>query len=436
MKMTKTSLSLQDLRKRIYVKAKADKHHRFWGLYVHVCKIETLRAAYDMARQNNGAPGIDGVTFEAIEESGPDAFLLDIQDELLSGMCLPMRNRKKEIPKGNGKVRVLGIPAIRDRVVQGALKLILEPIFEADFQEGSYGYRPKRTAHQAVHRVADAVVHNKTRVIDVDLKAYFDTVRHDILLSKVAKRVNDDRVMWMLRLILKASGKRGVPQGGVISPLLSNIYLNEVDKMLEKAKEVTGKANFTYIEYARFADDLVILVDGYRRWDWLLERVYRRLLEELATLDVTINEEKTRLVDLMKAESFSFLGFDIRSARTLSGKLGVRITPRMKARTNLLRNLKDIFKRFMSQPVERLIELINPKLRGWVNYFRMGHSSRCFQYVKDWVEKKIRRHLMRARKRGGFGWDRWSRVWLYEHLGLYAAYEVRYYRGLESAAGR
>ena len=253
--MTKTSISLQNLRKRIYAEAKADKHKRFWGLYVHVCKMETIRSAYDMAKGNDGAPGIDGVTFEAIEESGLEEFLLDIQGELLSVMYLPMRNRKKEIPKDNGKVRVLGIPAIRDRVVQGALKLILEPIFEADFQEGSFGYRPKRTAHQAVLRVADAVVRDKTRVIDVDLKAYFDAVRHDILLSKVAARVDDDRVLGLLRLILKASGKRGVPQGGVISPLLSNIYLNEVDKMLEKANEVTLESGFTHVEYARFADD-------------------------------------------------------------------------------------------------------------------------------------------------------------------------------------
>ena len=431
--MTKTSVSLQDLRKRIYVKAKADKHHRFWGLYVHVCKVETLQSAYEMAKRNDGAPGIDGVTFEDIERSGREEFLLGIRNELLSWMYLPMRNRKKEIPKDNGKVRVLGIPAIRDRVVQGALKLILEPIFEADFQEGSYGYRPKRTAHQAVHRVADAVVHNKTRVIDVDLKAYFDTVRHDILLSKVAERVNDDKVMWLLRLMLKVGGKRGVPQGGVISPLLSNIYLNEVDKMLEKAKIVTSKSGFTHVEYARFADDLVVLVDGYRRWDWLAEKVYRRLLEEFARIDVTVNEEKTRLVDLTKGESFSFLGFDIRSVRTLRGKSGVLITPRMKARTNLLRNLKGIFKRFISQPIDRVIELINPKLRGWANYFRMGHSNRCFKYVKDWVEKKIRRHLMRSRQRTGFGWDRWSNAWLYQRLGLYCDYRIRYF-GLESAA--
>ncbi len=215
--MIKTSVSLQDLRRRIYVKAKADKQKRFWGMYVHVCKMETLKAAYDMAKQNNGAPGIDGVTFEAIEESGVEKFLLRIREELISGKYLPMRNRKKEIPKGNGKVRVLGIPTIRDRVVQGALKAILEPIFEADFQEGSYGYRPKRTAHQAVHCVASAVVRNKTRVIDVDLKAYFDTVRHDILLGKVARRVSDKQLLSLLKLMLKSSGKRGVPQGGVIT---------------------------------------------------------------------------------------------------------------------------------------------------------------------------------------------------------------------------
>lgn len=426
--MTKTSINLQDLRRRIYIKAKADKTWRFWGLYVHVCKMETLREAYKMAKRNNGAPGVDGVTFEAIESSGVEAFLQQIRDELVSGTFWPTRNRKKEIPKGNGKYRILGIPTIRDRVVQGALKLILEPIFEADFQDGSYGYRPKRTAHQAVNKVARAVVENKTRVIDVDLRAYFDTVRHDLLLKKVAERVNDNDVMRLLKLILKASGKRGVPQGGVISPLLANLYLNEVDKMLERAKEVTRQGKYTYIEYARFADDLVILVDNYRRWDWLEKAAYKRLLEELNKLDVQINEEKTRRVNLNTGESFSFLGFDFRRALTRQGKWGVRMTPKMKARTALLSKLKEVFRRFQSQPVERVIELINPVLRGWVNYFRVGHSSRCFGYVKDWVEKKIRRHLMRARNLKGFGWNRWSRNWLYLNLGLYKDYKIRYYQ--------
>ena len=426
--MIKTSIGLQDLRRKIYLKAKSDKTWQFWGLYVHVCKMETLQSAYRDVKNNNGAPGIDGVTFNDIEKDGLEDFLKQIQNELVSGMYRPMRNRIKEIPKGNNKVRVLGIPTIRDRVVQGALKLILEPIFEADFQEGSYGYRPKRTAHAAVGRVAEAVVKNKTRVIDLDLKAYFDNVRHDILLEKVAERVNDDRVMRLLKLILKACGKRGVPQGGVISPLLSNIYLNEVDKMLERAKEVTRRGKYTYIEYARFADDLVVLVDGFRKWEWLLKAAYKRLVEEFGKLDVQMNQEKTRIVDLTRDDTFSFLGFDYRRVKTLRGLWGVLFTPKIKSRTVLLKKLKELFRKHQSQPIDRVIYLINPVLRGWANYFRVGNSSRCFGYIKNWVEKKIRRHLMHARKRHGFGWNRWSRAWLYNTLGLFNDYKIRYYQ--------
>ena len=171
----------------IYVKAKADTSWRFWGLYVHVCKLDTLREAYALAKKNDGAPGSDGVTFEAIEAQGVEAFLGQIADELVGRTYVPLPAKKQEIPKDGGKVRVLSIPAIRDRVVQGALKLILEPIFEADFQPGSFGYRPQRTAHEAVDRVARAIVQHKTRVIDIDLKSYFDNVRHDRLLAKVAE---------------------------------------------------------------------------------------------------------------------------------------------------------------------------------------------------------------------------------------------------------
>ena len=187
--MTKASIDLQDLRRRLYVKAKAEPSWRFWGMYVHVCKVETLRAAYDMAKANNGAPGIDGVTFEAIEAQGVDALLAQLRDELTERTYQPLPARKHGIPKDGGKIRVLSIPAIRDRVVQGALKLILEPVFEADFQPGSYGYRPKRTAHDAIKRVAEAIVQRKTRVLDFDLRAYFDNVRHDRLLEKVAQRL-------------------------------------------------------------------------------------------------------------------------------------------------------------------------------------------------------------------------------------------------------
>jgi RNA-directed DNA polymerase len=188
--MITTPGSLQDLRKSLYIKAKTEATWRFWGMYVHVCKEETLQEAYKAAKENDGAPGIDGVTFEAIEAGGVEGFLRQIRDELISKTYRPIRVRKKAIPKeGTNKVRILSIPAIRDRVVQGALKLILEPIFEADFQSGSYGYRPKRTAHEAVNRVAEAIVKRKTRVIDLDLRAYFDSVQHYLLLEKVAKRI-------------------------------------------------------------------------------------------------------------------------------------------------------------------------------------------------------------------------------------------------------
>ena len=423
--MTKAPGSLQDLRRNLYVKAKAEPTWRFWGLYVHVCKTETIYEAYERARSNNGAPGIDGVTFEAIEESGVESFLEQIRDELVSNTYRPMRARKKEIPKDGGKkVRVLSIPAIRDRVVQGALKLILEPIFEADFQSGSYGYRPKRTAHEAVNRVAKAIVEEKTRIIDIDLRAYFDNVQHSLLLEKVARRVQDDAVMHLLKMILKATGKKGVPQGGVISPLLSNLYLTEVDRMLEKAIATTRYGKYTYVQYARFADDLVILIDSYPRHEWLVKAVEKRLREELLKLRVEINEDKSRMVDLAKDGSFSFLGFEYRRMRSRKRVWRPYYAPKLKKRTELFAKLREIFRQNVSQPGGKVIEMINPVLRGWVNYFRVGDSHRCFSMVKHWVEKKIRRHLMRARGRKGMGWKRWSREWIYGTLGLFNDYRV------------
>jgi RNA-directed DNA polymerase len=424
--MITTPISLQDLRRKIYAKAKAEPHWRFWGLYVHVGKMETLRAAYAMAKANEGAPGSDGVTFEVIEEQGVEGFLEQIRDELIQRTYVPLPARRKEIPKeGSNKVRTLSIPCIRDRVVQGALKLIVEPIFEADFQPGSFGYRPKRSAHQALVRVADAIAQGKTRVIDIDLKAYFDGVRHDLLLAKVAQRINDDDVLHLLKIMLKANGKQGVPQGGVISPVLSNIYLNEVDRMLERAKETTCNGKFIHIEYARFADDAVILINAHPRNSWLLKAVDKRLREELAKLHVQINEEKSRTVDLARGESFGFLGFDFRRVRSLQGKWRAQYTPKLKKRTALLQQLREVFRRYRSQPVNGVVAIINPILRGWVNYFAIGHSSRCFQFVKRWVELKVRRHMMRARNRRGFGWERWSTQWLHSTVGLFNRYRTR-----------
>lgn len=422
--MIKTSNRLQELRRKIYMKAKADKAHRFWGLYVHVCKQSTLLEAYQMVKRNNGSPGMDGMTFDDIEQSGVDSFIQGIQQELINGSYQPSRNWIKEIPKANGKTRKLGIPTIKDRVVQGAVKLVIEPVFEADFQEGSYGYRPKRTAHQAIERVAEAVVKEKTRVIDLDLRTYFDTVKHHILLDKIAKRITDDKMMRLLRQMLKAGGKEGVPQGGVISPLLSNIYLNEIDKMLEKAKETTREGKYTHLEYARYADDCVILVDGHSKWDWLWHGVNKRLREELSKIQVHINEEKTKQLDLVKGDSFGFLGFDFRRLRTKTEKWRVNYQPKIQARVKVMDKVRDVFKRHESQPLTRVRDLINPILKGWVQYFRIGNSSKVFGYVKDWLTRKIRRHLMKAKGKQGFGWTLWSTKGLYAMYNIYSNFKV------------
>jgi RNA-directed DNA polymerase len=211
----------------------------------------------------------------------------------------------------------------------------------------------------------------------------------------------------------------------VLSPLLSNLYLNEVDKMLERAKIVTRHCGFSVLEYARFADDLVVLVSAHPKQRWLRGAVEQRLREEFAKLEVEVNEEKSRRVDLKRGECFGFLGFEFRRVRSRSGRWMPLYRPQTKKRTALLRRLKVVVRSLRSQPVSRVIATINPILRGWVNYFAIGHSSRCFSFIRHWVEQKIRRHLARARLRPGFGWKRWSRRWLYDELGLFTEYRVR-----------
>lgn len=211
--MTKASSNLQELRRRIYRKAKSETTHRFWGLFVHITKTETLEEAYRIAKGNGGAPGIDGQSFQDIESVGRVAFLAAVREDLVTDRYKPMPNRPVEIPKGNGKFRTLQIPCIRDRVVQGALKLILEAVFEADFCPTSYGFRPKRSPHQALAQVRRSVMRRMSTVIDVDLSRYFDTIRHSVLLDKIAKRIQDPQVMGLVKQIIKAGGSVGVPQG-------------------------------------------------------------------------------------------------------------------------------------------------------------------------------------------------------------------------------
>jgi len=424
--MTKASIGLQELRREIYRKAKTEKHWRFWGLYCHICKKEILEEAYRLAKANGGAPGIDGRSFEDIEAEGAEGFLEGIRQELLNRTYRPMLNKRVEIPKGNGKTRILGIPTVKDRVVQGALKLILEPIFEADFKGCSYGYRPKRHAHQAIDRVTASILHGLTRVVDVDLSGYFDNIRHHLLLEKVSWRVQDDEIMHLLKLILKANGKKGVPQGGVISPLLSNLYLDGVDEMMERAREVTCRKGYYNVDFIRSADDMVILVHGHPNEDWLVEKVQKRLKEQLDKLQVQMNEDKTKVVNLREGGWFSFLGFDFRLNKNREGKIYVSKTPQKKKRIEVGKKVAVVLKTNRNRPLKEVIQAVNAVIRGWVNYFRIGNSNSTFDKVRYEIERKVRRFVMKRKKLKGFGWKRWSREEIYQKWGLYNDYRIRY----------
>ena len=427
--MTTTSIGVQELRTRIGEKAKADPQHRFWDLYTHVWKLDVLREAYRLAKQNNGAPGVDGVTFEQVEREGVEQLLESLSRELRDKSYEPLPCRHVNIPKEGGKTRRLKIPAIRDRVVQGAVRLVLEPIFEADFQPGSYGYRPGRSAHDALERVRVGLCKQLHQVIDLDLKSYFDTVRHDLLLSKIARRVRDDDVLWLCKRILKASGKRGLPQGSVIGPLLANVFLDDVDRMLEQAQSATQQGDYEVVRYTRFADDLAVLVSSHPKARHWAPKVERRLREELGKLDLTINEDKSRIVDFGAGEPFDFLGYTFRlvdSERPPKKKM-VLARPRKKKRTEFLRSLGNTMRKYLHRPVTEVVRrVVNPRVRGWVNYFRWGNASLDLAFVAWQVELKVRRFASRQRpkRRGGRTWTTWSAEEIYGAWGLFHDYRV------------
>lgn len=426
--MTKAAISLSELKERIYDKAKSEKAYRFWGLYVHICKVSTLYQAYKDAKDNDGSPGLDGITFEWIEEYGVVKYLEEISKELKDRIYKPQPNRRVEIPKENGKKRQLGIPSIKDRIVQGAVKQILEPIFEADFCDCSYGYRPNKAAQEAVSSVGREISFGKHLVLDVDLSGYFDNVRHHILFEKIAKRVNDADVMHLIKLICKANGKKGVPQGGVISPLFSNLYLQSVDEMFTKAKSVVRRYYGTELSFYRFADDMICLVKKQGQYIKLMQDVRRRLSEELDKLQVVMNEDKTKEVDLIKGETFSFLGFEFslrKSNRT--GKMIAYYEPMKKKVQILADDMNRLLRELCMVRTQEVIDSVNQKLRGWVNYFRIGHSNRVFKKVRNIVINKLLWYVKR-KLRGKFRWKKWSTNELFDKCGLYNDYRIRYYR--------
>jgi RNA-directed DNA polymerase len=430
--MIKAPSRLQDLRRRIYHKAKSEKTHRFWGIFVHIAQVDTLAAAYQQAKRNGGAPGLDGRTFADIEAEGLDQFLTALRDELLAGTYQPQPNRVVEIPKDKGKVRKLQIPCIRDRVVQGALKLILEAIFEADFCPNSYGYRPKRSPHQALAEGRRSLLRRMSTVIAVDLDRYFDTIRHDLLLQQIARRVQDPAALHLAKQILKAGGKIGVPQGGPFSPLAANIYLNEVDWAFDAIQRQTAQGSYEAVNYHRFADDIVITVSGHHSKRGWAARALLRLREHLARLGVAVNVEKTKLVDLLRGEAFEVLGFELRRVpnRARDGHF-ILLRPRKKARLALKARRRELLRRGGATPLKDLIAQLNTVLRGWVQYVCVGNASRAFRESRDYGEMKVRTLLTRRKRRHkrSVGWRRWSNEYLYGVLGLFWDWKLRPLQG-------
>jgi RNA-directed DNA polymerase len=418
--MTKPTVTLQELRTRIAVRAKSAPEHRFWGLYVHIAKLDTLQTAYAEARRNGGAPGVDGVTFEQIESAGRDAFLMELAEDLCARTYRSAPLRRREIPKEGGKVRAISIPTIRDRVTQSAVRLVLEPIFEADFSDSSYGARPGRSAHQALEGVSKGLLRRRHHVVDVDLSRFFDTLRHDRILAKVARRVCDDEVLALLKQFLVRTGERGIPQGSPLSPLLANLALNDLDHALDR-----GEALLTYV---RYLDDMVVLAPDSPRGRAWADRALERIRQEAESVGVSLNMDKTRTVTMTDHDAmFAFLGFEFRWMKShKTSAMYPHKSPRSKKVTQVLRAVREVLRTGRALPVRDAVQRVNEIVRGWVNYFRVGNASRAFAKVRYFVELKVRRFAMRQRKRSGFGWKRWNHEVVYGTWGLFSDYRLAF----------
>jgi RNA-directed DNA polymerase len=396
---------VRDFQRKLYRKAKQEPDFRFYVLYDKIGHLHFLREAYRRVKANRGAPGIDGVTFEQVEQEGLEEFLLELKEELVNRIYRPQPVKRVNIPKANGSTRPLGIPTIRDRVAQMSCKLVIEPIFEADFDDASYGFRPKRSASDAVTVIKEKLEEGKTEILDADLSKYFDTIPHNKLLKLIAMRVSDKHVIHLIKLWLKtpviengkmSGGKKnkvGTPQGGVISPLLANIYLNLVDKLVRNHKFFNG------IEIVRYADDFVLMSRKVGK------DVINALKFLLSQMGLSLNEEKTRLLKV-KEEQFDFLGFTFhyRKSAYADNKQYLSVHPSKQAFQKLVANIRGELVQYRNRNSIDTVKMLNYKLRGWLNYFSIDGVSytgvtrrRLCIYLRDRLYRHQKRKSQRYR---------------------------------------